>query len=217
MRPLSSPVCSPAPLRSSRVVLALAAWLAAASIIGALGLLGRLRPPGPQLILLGLTVALLASAHLARPLRAWVTQVDLRVLVGVHVGRLLAGATFLVLVGRGALPAAFLQAGIGDATVALLAVALIALVAPTRPGSRRLYLAWNVIGLADILLVLATGVRLGLRTPEAMAAFGHLPLVLLPLFLVPLVLATHVWLFGRLRTATDSAPAASSGDRAPAV
>ena len=56
-----------------------------------------------------------------------------------------------------------------------------------------------VLGLADILLVLATGVRLGLRDPAAVDGFVRMPLVLLPTFLVPLVLATHVLLFGRLR------------------
>lgn len=195
----SSPTAVP---RSGWMFTALATWLALAIAVGALGLLARLRPPGPQLVLLAITLALLAAARFVRPLRDWVRHADWRRLVAVHLGRALAGATFLVLVARGALPREFVQAGVGDIAVAVLALGLIAFVPPDRPGARRLYLAWNVIGLADILMVLATGVRLGARDPGAVAGFGRLPLALLPLFLVPLVLATHVWLFGRLRRAS---------------
>jgi hypothetical protein len=206
--PSSPPTAAP---RSGWVVAGLATWLALAIVVGALGLLGRLRPPGPQLVILALTLVLLAASRLVRPLRLWVERVDWRWLVAVHLGRAAAGATFLALVARGALPRQFVQAGVGDVTVAVLALGLLAFVPPTRPGARRLYLAWNVLGLVDILLVLATGVRIGMRDPAAIAGFGRLPLALLPLFFVPLVLATHVWLFARLRRA--HAPARGHGAR----
>lgn len=196
-----SPAADAAPLRTGIVVAALLAWLLVAVAIGATGSLRALRPPAPQLLLLTITVALLAAARLHAPLRAWVRTVDWRALVLVHVARALAGGTFLVLVARGALPSPFVQAGVGDVAVALLALSLVVAVPPSRPGARGLYLAWNVLGLVDILLVLATGVRLGLRDPAATDGFVRMPLVLLPTFLVPLVLATHVLLFGRLRAA----------------
>ena len=205
-----------APLRTRTVVLALALWLAAAVAVGAAGLLHALRPPAPQLLLLAITVALLAAVRLHAPLRAWVRTVDWRALVLVHLARAVAGGTFLVVVARGALPPAFVQAGVGDVTVAVLALLLVALVPPSRPGARGLYLAWNVLGLADILLVLATGVRLGLRDPGVVDGFVRMPLVLLPTFLVPLVLATHVLLFGRLRAAAP-APDRARGGRTPAA
>lgn len=198
-RSTTAPASSSLALRTSSVVPALGAWLAAALLIGALGWLGRLRPPGPQLVLLAITLVLLAVGRAWAPLREWLASVDLRTLLVPHLGRFLAGSAFLVLVARGALPREFVQAGIGDVAVAVLAAALIAFVPPDRPGARRWYLAWNVLGLADILLVLATGVRLGMREPDVVSGFGRLPLALLPLFLVPLVLATHAWIFGRLR------------------
>lgn len=203
----SSSFPPPAAPRSGWVIAGLLIWLAIATAVGALGLLARLRPPGPQLVLLLLALALIAASRSVRPLRLWVERVDWRWLVAVHLGRAAAGTAFLTLVARDALPTAFVQAGVGDITVAVLALGLIVFVPPERAGSRRLYLAWNVLGLADILLVLATGVRLGLRDPAAIAGFGRLPLALLPLFLVPLVLATHVWLFWRLRHAPAEARA----------
>lgn len=194
-------IAAPAsPTRGGRLVpLILGAWLAVAVVVGTLGLLGRLRPPGPQLVLLAITLVLLSVGRAWAPVREWRARVDLRVLLAPHLGRLLAGGTFLVLVARGALPREFVQAGIGDMAVAVLALLLMLAVPPSREGARGWYLAWNVLGLADILLVLATGVRLGLRDPDAVAGFGRMPLAMLPLFLVPLVLATHVWVFGRLR------------------
>jgi len=193
------------PLRTSRLLLGLAVWLGVALVIGAQGALGRLHPPGPQLVILALTLSVLGSTRFVPSLRAWVARADWRTLVVVHVFRLVAGINFLVLARRGVVDRAFMQAGVGDVLVAVLAIGLIAFVRPTRPGARPLYLAWNVLGLTDILLVLVTAVRLGLRDPEATAAFGYLPLALLPLFVVPLIVSTHVLLFRRLLAAGDGA------------
>ena len=79
-------------------------------------------------------------------------------------------------------------------------MALIAAGPPT--GRRRTaYLVWNVIGLADILLVVSTATRLALADQTALAPILRLPLSLLITLVVPLVIATHIWLFRRLRTA----------------
>jgi hypothetical protein len=186
------------PLRASRILIALGVWLSVATVIGTLGLLGRLRPPGPQLVILALTLTLLGTVRFAPALRAWVAQTDWRTLVGVHVIRVVAGTNFLVLVSRGALDSAFVQAGVGDLVVGLLALGLIVFVPPARRGARSMYLAWNVLGVTDILLVLMTAVRVGMRNPELTAGFGYLPLAWLPLFVVPIIIASHVLLFGRL-------------------
>ena len=63
-----------------------------------------------------------------------------------------------------------------------------------------------VLALLGGWLALALGAGLSgrvaaLQPPASMAALLRLPLSLLPTFLVPLIIASHVQLFRRLRTA----------------
>ena len=82
--------------------------------------------------------------------------VDPRALVLFHVTRFV-GFYFLVLHARGELPWAFaVPGGWGDIAVAAGALLLVVLVRPDRRGGRRAYLAWNVVGLLDILGVVLT-------------------------------------------------------------
>jgi hypothetical protein len=85
--------------------------------------------------------------------------------------------------------------------VAVMALAVAAYPAP------RIIFAWNVVGLIDILLVVATAAGLNLRNPGSMSALTELPLSLLPTFLVPLIIFLHVVIFSRVRQ-TSTAPAA---------
>jgi hypothetical protein len=173
----------------------------AASLVGASGRLSALRPPGPQLVLAGLTVALLAAPRLWPPLRRFVETVDLRALVLFHVTRFV-GFYFLALHARGELPWAFaVPGGWGDIVVAASAVLLVLLVRPDSPGGRRAYRAWNLIGLVDILAVVLTAARLALVDPASMRALLRFPLSVLLTFVVPIIIATHVWMLGRLARA----------------
>ncbi|MEA3209505.1 MAG: hypothetical protein QOE70_2562 [Chthoniobacter sp.] len=187
------------PIAHRRVVLFLTGWLALALLAGVRGIPAALRPPWPQAVLLSLTGALLALGVAVDWLREWWRGVDVRVLVAVHLTRFV-GAWFLILHRRGELPFAFaVPAGWGDLAVASAALLLLLAVSPRQPTGRRLYALWNVLGLADILFVVVTAARLALHDPASMQALLRLPLCLLPTFLVPIIIATHVWLWRRLR------------------
>ena len=54
------------------------------------------------------------------------------------------------------------------------------------------------LGLLDILFVVATAARVGTADPESMRALLVLPLSVLPTFLVPLIIASHVAIAVRL-------------------
>lgn len=205
------PMTEPTPYRSTGVLLVGAVWLAAAIAFGASAIPQRMRPPLPQLLLLGLT-GLLLLATFGRPrLRAWAYRIDPRWLVGLHLSRFV-GFYFLALYERGQLSQAFaVTAGWGDNIVAGLALLLLLLGPPTRRHRWPLYLIWNVLGLADILFVVATAARLGLTDPQSISALLRLPLNLLLTFLVPLIIASHVILFARLARLRKAVAARATG------
>jgi hypothetical protein len=169
-----------------------------ALVAGASDFFRSLRPPAPQLVLVGLTLALLGAARLWTPLRSFVETVDLRALALFHVTRFV-GFYFLVLHGRGALPWAFaVPGGWGDNVTAAWVLLLVTLVRPHTRAGRLHYLAWNVFGLLDILGVVLTAARIAFGDPGSMRALLELPLSLLLTFVVPIVIATHVLMLKRL-------------------
>jgi hypothetical protein len=178
-------------------------WLIAALAAGQFLWLQRLPMPAIQGILAGLTVLLVLAYRGWKTLRTWVDALDLRVLVLVHVTRFI-GFYFITLYDRGELPYAFaVPGGIGDIIVA--ALALIAAFAPMSAERRRHALSiWNVVGFIDLILVVVTAARLGWADPAQMQALTHLPLSLLPTFLVPLLFASHLALFARLAPAKQA-------------
>jgi hypothetical protein len=48
------------------------------------------------------------------------------------------------------------------------------------------------------MFVVVTAARIALADPPAMAQLLRAPFALIPLFLVPIVIASHVWIFERL-------------------
>jgi hypothetical protein len=65
---------------------------------------------------------------------------------------------------------------------------------------RKIHLFWNTLGLADLLLVVATAARDALADAHSMHRMLHLPFSILPTFVVPILLASHFWIFRRLST-----------------
>jgi hypothetical protein len=150
-----------------------------------------------------LTALVLFACWKITLLRVWASNVDPSQLVLLHLTRLFAGVYFLVLCQRGQLPCEFARlAGWGDIVVAILALAV---VGAMRTGfAKPLLLIWNTLGLIDIILVVFSALRFGLVDWQSMHALRELPLSLLPTFLVPLVIASHVLIFARLARARIS-------------
>lgn len=172
-------------------------WIAAAFYAGHSLLLQRLPPIAVPAIVLLLTTSILMAYLRLETLRLWIDSLDLRRLLLLHVTRFV-GVVFLLLHHRGELPYAFaIPAGIGDLIVATAALSLA--LAPLHESTRRRALSiWNAVGLFDLLFVIANAVRITRASPEALRPLTELPLSLLPTFLVPWLLATHVIIFIRL-------------------
>jgi hypothetical protein len=172
-------------------------WFAAAVAAGYFLALQRIAPGAIPLVILGLTAGALYLYFRLPGLRDWIDGLDPRALVQLHLTRFV-GVYFLYLFNRGELPYAFaVPAGIGDIVVAVLALVLIAV--PLEPARLRPYLTrWNLIGLIDIIIVVVSAVRINAADPAQLRALTYLPLSLLPTFLVPLIISTHVMIFARL-------------------
>jgi len=185
---------------SSRVVwVTMGVWLAAALVASASGQVGALQPPWPQVVILTLTGTTLLAGRFWQPVRDWARMVDVRIPVALHLCRFV-GVYFLYLAGQGRLPESFaLPAGVGDAAVATSAAVLLVLGSPETRTLKRAYLVWNTCGFVDIGFVVVSAARHALVDPASMRALLVLPLALLPTFIVPLVIATHVLVFVRLR------------------
>jgi hypothetical protein len=148
-------------------------------------------------------VAILRSPALQRVLAA----ASLPAVIGVQVYRLI-GIVFVVLLALGQLPAHFaVPAGWGDIAVGLLAPLVALGLAREARGDRALAVAWNVFGLVDLIIAIGMGTgllapllmpELGPRVPSA-AAMGVFPMVLVPMFLVPMSALLHAIALGKLR------------------
>lgn len=177
----------------------LAAWLALAVTASALGIFHAGSPLAFHLpIALGLFVALplllFAGWYALSPgFRGFVHSLDARTVTILHSWRL-GGFVFLILYSHGILPGRFaLPAGWGDIFIGATAW----LAATYLTGRRTAYIAWQLLGVTDLVIAVAMGVLsspgLGILpggvTSDAMST---LPLSLVPTFIVPLLLIFHI-------------------------
>lgn len=187
----------PASPTGAAVFLILVAWF---SILFGLGVGGHLSDPPVPIVPIGLFGPIITMVLLHRrraSLRAWLDSLDTRVLVGWHLLRAPIGVWFLMAYQRGELPGELaLLAGWGD-IAAGLGAALLLLPGWARP---KLVGVWNVLAAIDIVLVVGTAQKLILFEDARGFANGiGFPFLLLPWFVVPLVMVTHVAVFARLR------------------
>ncbi len=187
-----------APARHGTVLAFLTGWLVLAVLLVGSGRLASVPPPGPQLLLVALTLGLILLERRAAWLRNWVAAVDLRLLLALHLTRFV-GVPILLAGRDGRFPEGFATpTGLGDIAVAALAVVVLLGGPPDTPRRRGLWHAWNALGFLDLALVVANAARQAFADPASMETIVRLPFGLLPTWLVPALLATHVWIFRRL-------------------
>lgn len=138
-------------------------------------------------------------------LRRVVESVPQEWVVGVQLYRVL-GLMFLVLYAAGRLPGAFAwPAGAGDILVGLLAPFVALAYSSKSSYAAGLVRAWNLFGLVDLIVAVTLGLltspsplqMLSFEAPnELISAF---PLVMIPVFLVPLSILLHLASLEKLR------------------
>jgi hypothetical protein len=145
-----------------------------------------------------------------RPLRRLIATVPQQWIVGLQLYRT-EGVVFLVLLSIGRLPREFaLPAGVGDIFVGLTAPLVAIAVIRKWRSANTLLLTWNLLGLLDLVTAVATGFltspsplqRLALDRPNQLV--NQYPLVMIPVFLVPLAILLHLASLQKLRQATST-------------
>jgi hypothetical protein len=203
---------------SYRVVVALAAWFVVITGLGVGGFFdyrGGAGTPGLGVaVLLPVLGVVLWAARSAR-LRAVVRDIPVTTLIGINAVRVL-GVFFVLLYAAGRLPAPFPpEAGWGDILIGVTALPVAAIVAARAPGWRFTALLWNGLGLLDLVTAIFLGatsaegspIRLFTGEPSTLIMSG-MPWVLIPAFLVPLLMLTHVAVSYRLARVASPAQVA---------
>lgn len=186
----------------NKVIIGTILWFLLALIAGISGLTLQMVPPLPQIVLFGLVFVLFLLFWFSSGFRTWILRVDIRLLVAVHLTRFV-GIYFLYLYSLNRLPYDFaVLGGWGDIIVAALALLLILFVPISAKRGSLIYFIWNLVGFIDIIFVVATATRLAISDPQSMGELLRLPLSLLPTFLVPIIIFTHIVIFVRLYNVT---------------
>ena len=190
-----------------------AIWFAAAIGVSASGILHD--PPRPLLPLLiwAPVLAFLASYARSHRLRQLVLSLDLRWPIFFHLLRAPIGATFLLMEAAGSLPSEFaIKAGVGDIVVGITAIFAMVCFPLLSTLRTRTVLVWNTLGLADILMVFVVAQRLLFLSgnPDALVELTRFPILIVPIFVVPMVLITHLVVFAQIWSNRDKGTYAAS-------
>ncbi len=200
------------------VAVVLVAWFAIDYGLARSGFFDGNQPLVPN-IAFGITVPLLVglvAIMRSRSLGEVLARVPHSWIVGVQFYRAV-GAVFLYLYFFGLLPGAFaLPAGIGDVLVGVTAPFVAYAVMRRHAGARGWVIAWNIFGIADLFAAVATGfftsppyAFLVSDTPNTL--ISAYPLVMVPLFAVPLSIMLHIVSLRRVMAATPMLEEASEG------
>ncbi|MDI9847842.1 MFS transporter [Rhodoblastus sp. 17X3] len=193
---------------------ALIAWLAIAQYLAVTNAYFAAGPTSPPTVLLGLLTPLIiafAGVRLSESVARLVGAIPLPWIVAAQIYRV-GGAIFLVLWADGRLPWQFaLPAGIGDVSTGCFAVVVAARLAQKAGGARAAAYAWNLFGIADLVVAVTMGALTSPGLPHLLAfdapnlLITSYPLVMVPTFAVPLALMLHGLVLSRLSREANSA------------
>lgn len=161
-------------------------------------------PPYALMPLIGGALFLWLLGRFTRTGRAIIGGLDQRQLIGFQVFRVMGGL-FLLGWAMGDIPWQFaLPAGVGDIWAGVAAMRALAALNRDDAHARKLVLRANLIGLADFVIAVVTGLItsegfLHLLSREVPNIINLYPLALFPAFFVPLFIAFHLFSLGALR------------------
>jgi hypothetical protein len=188
-------------------------WLALYLILGSLGIFQAGPDRKVPVIAFAILIPIIAGIWMIRSssvMREVLRAVPQQWMVGVQAYRGL-GSIFLILYGWRLLPGVFaLPAGFGDTLVGVTALLVAALYVTGSPNRDWLVAAWNLLGIADLVIAVGTGF-LSAPGPAQLFSFaapnvlvGAYPLVMIPIYAVPLSIVVHAASLTRLAWAHET-------------
>jgi hypothetical protein len=191
------------PTLKSVVFAVLALWLGLIIYLGSHGaFVGNAdSPPLPIFFGAAIPLAVFFTAYFSwGAFRTFILSADLRLVTAIQAWRW-AGLGFLSLYAYGILPALFaFPAGLGDMAVGVTAPwILLKLVHNSSFAASRRYVMWNIFGIIDFIVAVSMGVLSSgffpgiarLNGNITTSPLAHLPLILIPAYMVPLFIMLH--------------------------
>ena len=148
-----------------------------------------------NLLIFGFTVVIIMALIVivywsSKSFQKFSNSIPLKTIALLHSWRIFAGWAFLS--STEILPDVFVRnAGVGDLIAGFLGLSVFG-------STKRNHLIFNVIGLADFLLAVGTGITLTFLGSQEMSGIMKLPLIIIPLLGVPLSGYSHVVALKRL-------------------
>lgn len=191
---------------SISIAVILLAWFSFVVFLGKAGIFA-INPLVAPFILIGFIVlfGVLQKVYASKSVQRIADAVPQHWLVAIQTYRIV-GVGFLILMAQGFLPAEFaLPSGIGDIIVGITAPFVAILLYLKKPYAKKVGIAWNILGIADLVVALSAGM-LGFPRPIQTLPFAPsteplslYPLSLITLFAVPLALLMHFFSLRVLR------------------
>ena len=187
-------------LFSMITVAALLGWFVLVAVLGKAQFFAANPFVAPHIIFAFLVLfILLRRAYFSPTIQAVADAMPVHWMIAIQTYRVV-GVGFINLYTLGLLPAAFaFPAGYGDIFIGVTAPFVAYLYFKKKSYSRKLAVAWNIIGIADLVIAISVGI-LGYPRPLQMLPtnpstelLSLFPLVLIPLFAVPLAFMLHLF------------------------
>lgn len=176
-------------------VFVLSAWGTAVFAAGYYGIFTKVNTNWvPPLVMSGITLPVLIY-YLNENLRSYIWSIEIKHLSIFHVWRIVAALVFFHYGSQNLLPKQFvIDAGYGDLAVGLLLPVVLML-----KGGDSKYLAFHIFGMLDFVVAVSTGFTFNaiLHHP-LMANITTFPIVLIPLYGVPVTGALSIMTLDRL-------------------
>jgi hypothetical protein len=188
-------------------------WMAADIFLGWLGVFRSSPAYKIPYIAFGIAIPISVGIWLIQKsatIREILRAVPQQKIVGIQLYRGL-GSIFLILLGLRLLPGAFaVPAGFGDVFVGFTAMLVAGAYMSGMAGRNSLVAVWNVLGILDLVIAVTAGFlsapgpfqRISFAQPNILV--GTYPLVMIPVFAVPLSIVLHAGSLAKLRWSTQT-------------